>query len=126
MYADSVGIETVADHDGTSWEVPTAEQVASIKAVVKILQDEYGVTDADIHEHDKIRTRRQVKVRACTTLPLLSSLLLSCSHAIPARELDVNVIKVEPARYTGEASAPLRDSCRAWSLTPRKWSGCSS
>ena len=51
---DSVGIETVADHDGVSWEAPTADQEKSIKSIVKILQEKYGLTDSDIYEHDNI------------------------------------------------------------------------
>ena len=63
MNADSVGIETVSDciknckekDKGTpEWEPPTPEQKASIATIVGILKKEYGLTDADIYEHDDI------------------------------------------------------------------------
>ncbi len=54
MNADSVGIEVVADHDGSRWEAPTSAQSQAIAAVVTILKAEYGITDDDIYEHDKI------------------------------------------------------------------------
>ena len=56
MNEDSVGIETVAMyHQSTNeWEVATPEQLIAIKRLVGTLKDEYGLTDADIYEHDKI------------------------------------------------------------------------
>lgn len=53
---DSVGIETVAKYNlaTTTWDAATPEQSASIKRLVGILKDEYGLSDADIYEHDKI------------------------------------------------------------------------
>lgn len=54
MNEDSVGIEVVADHNGSAWEAPTAEQSKSIRAIIAILKKEYGITDDDIYEHDKI------------------------------------------------------------------------
>ncbi|WP_140728016.1 peptidoglycan recognition protein family protein [Pseudomonas sp. Hp2] len=54
MNEDSVGIEVVADHDGSKWEAPTAEQSKSIRHVISVLKAEYGVQDSDIYEHDKI------------------------------------------------------------------------
>lgn len=54
MNEDSVGIETVADHDGTSWEAPTPAQASAIQSIIQILKGEYGLDNADIYEHDKI------------------------------------------------------------------------
>lgn len=56
MNEDSVGIETVAMyHESTSaWDSATPEQLIAIKRLVDTLKDEYGLTDADIYEHDKI------------------------------------------------------------------------
>ncbi|MEN1929675.1 N-acetylmuramoyl-L-alanine amidase [Luteimonas sp. MJ250] len=63
MNTDSVGIETVSrcvkncgpkDKGVPEWEPPTAEQKSSIATIVGILKKEYGLTSADIHEHDLI------------------------------------------------------------------------
>lgn len=55
MNVDSVGIETVAKHRGDSgWEAPTAEQLASIAVIVRILKDAYSLEESDIYEHDNI------------------------------------------------------------------------
>lgn len=56
MNEDSVGIETVANYDRATktWEAATSSQSASIRLLVGILKDEYGLSDADIYEHDKI------------------------------------------------------------------------
>ncbi|WP_269792809.1 peptidoglycan recognition family protein [Stenotrophomonas sp. Iso1] len=54
MNEDSVGVETVASFDGTSWERPTPAQEKSIKALIQLLQRLYGLTDSDVHEHDNI------------------------------------------------------------------------
>jgi len=54
MNEDSVGIETVALHLKSGWEAPTAAQSASIERLIGILQDQYGLSDNDVYEHDKI------------------------------------------------------------------------
>lgn len=55
MNLDSVGIETVAKHQGDSgWEAPTAEQLASIATIVRVLKDAYSLGGDDIYEHDHI------------------------------------------------------------------------
>ena len=56
MNEDSVGIETVALFDRTSkqWERPTEDQSRSIARLIAILKNEYGLSDADIYEHDAI------------------------------------------------------------------------
>lgn len=54
MNEDSVGIETVADHDGKAWESVTPSQSVSIQSIIQILKHEYGLGNADIYEHDKI------------------------------------------------------------------------
>lgn len=56
MNEDSVGIETVAkfDRNTKQWEAPTAEQSVSIAKLIGILKEEYGLSDADIYEHDRI------------------------------------------------------------------------
>lgn len=56
MNEDSVGIETVAkfDQDAKMWEAPTPQQAAAISKLMGILKDEYGISDADIYEHDKV------------------------------------------------------------------------
>lgn len=54
MNEDSVGIETVADHDGKSWEAPTPVQARAIQSIIQIIKREYGLDNADIYEHDRI------------------------------------------------------------------------
>lgn len=54
MNEDSVGIETVSDHDGKSWETATSAQSTSIRLIIQILKNEYGLGNADIYEHDEI------------------------------------------------------------------------
>lgn len=56
MNEDSVGIETVAKFDQATeqWEAPTTEQSAAITRLIAILKKEYGLSDADIYEHDRI------------------------------------------------------------------------
>ncbi|KGM53375.1 hypothetical protein N800_06400 [Lysobacter daejeonensis GH1-9] len=54
MNEDSVGIETVADHDGKSWEAPTPAQARAIQSIIQIIKREYGLDNADIYEHDRI------------------------------------------------------------------------
>jgi len=51
---DSVGIEVVAKHRDDGWEAPTANQRTSISLLVDILKNAYGLSNADIYEHDKI------------------------------------------------------------------------
>lgn len=53
---DSVGIEVVAKNLGGDfkWEAPTAAQSESISMLVRILKEQYELTDSDIYEHDKI------------------------------------------------------------------------
>lgn len=53
---DSVGIETVAKFDKAAnvWEAPTVAQASSIARLIGILKSEYGLTNADIYEHDEI------------------------------------------------------------------------
>lgn len=56
MNEESVGIETVAKFNATTqvWDPATSGQLAAIAKLVGILKDEYGISDADIYEHDKI------------------------------------------------------------------------
>lgn len=60
MNEDSIGIETVAKYmeatktTAAAWEAPTAEQSASISRIVGILKKNYGISETDIYEHDKI------------------------------------------------------------------------
>ncbi|WP_305806529.1 peptidoglycan recognition family protein [Stenotrophomonas sp. YIM B06876] len=54
--ADSVGIEVVGRYDPSTrtWDAPTAEQSASIRQLVGILQHNFGLNDHDVYEHDAI------------------------------------------------------------------------
>lgn len=60
MNKDSIGIETVAKYTeatkttAAAWEAPTAEQSTSISRIVGILKKNYGISEKDIYEHDKI------------------------------------------------------------------------
>ncbi|MFL5357754.1 N-acetylmuramoyl-L-alanine amidase [Archangium sp.] len=54
MNEDSVGIEVVAKNNNGVWETATPAQLVSITKVVKILQNAYGLGEADIYEHDQI------------------------------------------------------------------------
>lgn len=56
MNEDSVGIETVAKFDRSKkeWEAPTVEQSVAISRLIGILKEEYGLSDADIYEHDRV------------------------------------------------------------------------
>lgn len=56
MNEDSVGIETVADYDPqtSTWDAATAAQAESIRALVYLLKREYGLSESDIYEHDRI------------------------------------------------------------------------
>lgn len=53
---DSVGIEVVGRYDAATntWDPPTAAQAASIRKLVGILQDNFGLTDHDVYQHDLI------------------------------------------------------------------------
>lgn len=53
---DSIGIEVVATYDKTTqaWQAPTEQQTASIRRLVGILQQNYGLDDNDIHQHDVV------------------------------------------------------------------------
>lgn len=56
MNEDSVGIETVAMYHVSTktWDAATPEQTTAIYQLVGILKEHYGLSDADIYEHDKI------------------------------------------------------------------------
>lgn len=53
---DSVGIEVVGRYDAATktWDPPTAEQTVSIRKLVGTLQDNFGLTDHDVYQHDHI------------------------------------------------------------------------
>lgn len=53
---DSVGIEVVGRYDAATktWDPPTAAQTASIRKLVGTLQDNFGLTDHDVYQHDHI------------------------------------------------------------------------
>ena len=54
--AASLVIELVATYDQRSgrWQEPTEQQLASVRRLVGTLQNNYGLNDRDIHEHDAI------------------------------------------------------------------------
>lgn len=58
---DSVGIEVVATYNeaARTWQAPTEQQTASIRRLVGILQQNYGLNDNDIHQHDAISYKTQ-------------------------------------------------------------------
>ncbi len=58
---DSVGIEVVATYDeqARTWQAPTEQQTASIRRLVGILQNNYGLDDHDIYQHDAISYKTQ-------------------------------------------------------------------
>lgn len=53
---DSIGIEVVGDFNERTqrWDAPTPEQTASIRRLVGTLQNNYGLNDNDIYQHDRI------------------------------------------------------------------------
>lgn len=51
---DSVGIEVVAKHQTAGWDAPTPAQSTAINQLVEILKNEYGLSNGDVYEHDKI------------------------------------------------------------------------
>lgn len=53
---DSVGIEVVGRYDAATktWDPPTTRQTASIRKLVGTLQDNFGLTDHDVYQHDHI------------------------------------------------------------------------
>lgn len=56
MNEDSVGVEVVAMYSQASeqWEAPTDAQRESITLLIRMLKNQYSLTDADVYEHDKI------------------------------------------------------------------------
>lgn len=58
---DSIGIEVVATYDQRSgrWQEPTEQQLASVRRLVGTLQNNYGLNDRDIYEHDAISYKTQ-------------------------------------------------------------------
>lgn len=59
MNEDSIGIEVVSRHAANGWETPTPQQQASIGRLVGILQQQYGLGDRDVYEHDIISYKTQ-------------------------------------------------------------------
>lgn len=59
--ADSIGIEAVATYDerARTWQAPTEQQTASIRRLVGILQQNYGLNDNDIYQHDVVSYKTQ-------------------------------------------------------------------
>jgi hypothetical protein len=59
--ADSIGIEVVATYDERtrSWQAPTEQQTTSIRQLVGILQQNYGLNDNDIYQHDVVSYKTQ-------------------------------------------------------------------
>jgi hypothetical protein len=53
---DSIGIEVVATYDERTrtWQAPTEQQSASIRRLVGILQQNYGLDNNDIYQHDVV------------------------------------------------------------------------
>lgn len=53
---DSVGIEVVGRYNQATqtWDAPTPEQTASIQRLVGTLQNNFGLTDHDVYQHDRI------------------------------------------------------------------------
>lgn len=58
---DSIGIEVVATYNERTqtWQEPTEAQRASIQRLVGTLQQNYGLNDRDIYEHDRISHKTQ-------------------------------------------------------------------
>jgi hypothetical protein len=54
--ADSVGIEVVGKYNAATrtWDLPTAAQAESIRKLVDTLQNNFGLTDHDVYQHDVI------------------------------------------------------------------------
>jgi len=61
MNEDSVGIEVVAMYQEATaqWDAATPEQTRSIRVLVEILKDQYGLSDSDIYEHHKIARKTE-------------------------------------------------------------------
>ncbi|MBP6749591.1 MAG: N-acetylmuramoyl-L-alanine amidase [Xanthomonadaceae bacterium] len=58
---DSIGIEVVATYDERTrtWQEPTEAQRASIQRLVGTLQNNFGLNDRDVYEHDRISYKTQ-------------------------------------------------------------------
>jgi hypothetical protein len=58
---DSIGIEVVATYNErtSTWQEPTEAQRASIQRLVGTLQQNYGLNDRDVYEHDRISYKTQ-------------------------------------------------------------------
>lgn len=58
---DSIGIEVVATYNERTqtWQEPTEAQRASIQRLVGALQNNYGLNDRDVYEHDRISFKTQ-------------------------------------------------------------------
>lgn len=58
---DSIGIEVVATYNATTktWQEPTEAQRASIQTLVGTLQNNFGLNDRDVYEHDRISYKTQ-------------------------------------------------------------------
>lgn len=58
---DCIGIEVVGAYNERtgSWDPPTPEQTASIRRLVGTLQNNYGLDDHDIYQHDAISYKTQ-------------------------------------------------------------------
>lgn len=58
MNEDGIGIEVVAKNNNEVWEAATPAQLVSITTIVRILQNAYGLGEADIYEHDQISYKK--------------------------------------------------------------------
>lgn len=59
---DTVGIEVVADYNEQTktYEAATPQQLQAVQTLVEALKSEYGLSNSDIHHHDKISYKEGV------------------------------------------------------------------
>ena len=83
---DSIGIEVVATYNERTrtWQEPTEAQTASIQRLVGTLQQNYGLNDRDVYEHDRISFKTQGEGAGLY-------------RPAPVRDVDAPVLQQQPA-----------------------------
>lgn len=83
---DSIGIEVVATYNARTktWQEPTEAQTASIQRLVGTLQQNYGLNDRDVYEHDRISFKTQGEGAGLY-------------RPAPVRDVDAPVLQQQPA-----------------------------
>jgi hypothetical protein len=84
---DSVGIEVAGRYNAATqaWDPPTAAQAASIRQLVGTLQNNFGLTDHDVYQHDVISRKTPGEGAGLYVPPAPAADAPGMSSAGPAR-----------------------------------------